>query len=83
MSDEVKVSYGLCIENGVETFVHISEIDAAVTGLKCNCICPACKTKLQVKLPRNDPNFTPDLLIRVLTNADMLLKRQYISKRKR
>lgn len=59
MADHTKLAYGLRVEDGVERLVHISEIRQEETGLKCNCICPACRTRLQAKLPRTDPDFTP------------------------
>lgn len=59
MADHIKLAYGLRVEDGVERLVHISEIRREETGLECNCICPACRTRLQAKLPRTDPDFTP------------------------
>ncbi|BES66446.1 hypothetical protein SANA_28850 [Gottschalkiaceae bacterium SANA] len=59
MSDNVKLAYGLYRENGIERLVHISEIKRENTGLECHCFCPSCDARLQAKLPRTDPDFTP------------------------
>jgi hypothetical protein len=42
-----------------EKLVHISEIKPEESGLRCNCVCPACGERLQAKLPRTKKDFTP------------------------
>ena len=55
----LKLPYGIRKEGDIERLVHISEIQPHESGLRCNCVCPACGERLQAKLPRTKKDFTP------------------------
>ncbi|OJF94700.1 hypothetical protein [Alkalibacterium sp. 20] len=59
MSSAFKLPYGLRRENGEEKLLHISEIEALESGLKCNCLCSNCGARLQAKLPKTKKDFKP------------------------
>ncbi|WP_455938314.1 competence protein CoiA family protein, partial [Gemella morbillorum] len=43
---DIKLPFGLRNEQ----LIHINDLTADESGLKCNCVCPACKNKLVAKL---------------------------------
>ena len=53
-SENIKIKYGLRNDK----IIHISELNNEERGLKCNCICPFCKTSLEAKLgTKNQHHF--------------------------